>query len=212
MICAGTLAAADPDFFAGGLAGISTLSADSNTSLAGSQPAASAYKPENGPTLNLFAGWHANGYLSVQGSYFRNTNNVAFTGILDDASFEQDRHSSQDTYVGEVLLYFRNRSSWVRPYLSAGGGAVHVDSNAASLVSSTGSLPLPPLEFSATRFAFPVAVGIDVLSKNGWGFRYSFSETMSRNPFSEQLAPPGQRRLANYRNLFGVVKYFGHRF
>ena len=211
LVLAGRLPAADPGFFAGGLAGISTLSADARTALSGPVPAAGAYKPENGPAANLFAGWHATDYLSFQGNYVRNTNDVAITSILGDASFEQARHSSQDAFVGDALLYFRNRRSWVRPYLSAGLGAVRIDSRATVLRSSSGSLPLPPPEFSATRLAFRVAVGIDIMSKSGWGFRYSFSETTSGNPFSQQLAPQGQRGLANFQNLFGVVKYFGHR-
>lgn len=211
LICAPELPGADADFFAGASAGISTLSADASTSLTGSQPAASAYKPENGPTVNVYAGWHANGYLSIQGSYFRNSNDVAITGILGNSSYEQDRHSSQDTFAGELLLYFRPRRSWVRPYLSVGAGAVYIESRVSGLVSDNGSLPLPPPAFSATRFAFPVSTGIDLLLKSGWGFRYCFSETMSGNPFGQQLSPPGQRRLANYRNLFGIVKYFGHR-
>ncbi|HTT64865.1 MAG TPA: outer membrane beta-barrel protein [Bryobacteraceae bacterium] len=208
---AGRLSAADPGFFAGVLGGISTLSADGRTVLSGPEPAASSYKPENGPALNLFAGWHTNGYLSVQGNYVRNTNDVAIMDVLGDASFEQARHSSQDAVVGDGLLYFRNRSSWARPYLSAGLGAVRIESRATAVTSNSGSLPLPPQEFSATRLAFRVAVGIDLMMKSGWGFRYSFSETMSGNPFSLQLAPAGQRRLANFQNLFGIVKYFGHR-
>jgi hypothetical protein len=211
IVLAGGLPAADPGFFAGGLCGISTLSADARTSLGGAEPAAGAYKPENGSAVDVFAGWHANGYISFQGNYLRNTNDVAITSILGSASFEQARRSSQDAFMGDALLYFRDRSSWVRPYLSAGAGTVRIDSRATGLLSNSGSLPLPPPEFSATHFAFRVAVGIDIVSKSNWGFRYSFSETMSGNPFSQQLAPRGQRGLANFQNLFGVVKYFGHR-
>jgi hypothetical protein len=36
--------------------------------------------------------------------------------------------------------------------------------------------------------------------------RYSFSESVSGNPISAQLSPPGQRNLANFQNLFGVVR------
>jgi len=205
------LTAGESGFFAGGLGGIATLSADASTSLAGPVPAAGAYKPENGPALNVFAGWHANGYLSFQGNFIRNTNDVALTDILGTASFEQARRSSQDAFVGDALLYFRNRSSWVRPYLSAGAGPVRIDSHAAAQRSTNESLPLPPSEFSATLLAFRVAVGVDLLARNGWGFRYSFSETKSANPFGQHLAPSGQRRLANFQNLFGIVKYFGHR-
>ena len=211
LALAGCLAAADPSFFVGGLGGVSTLSADAQTSVGGATPAAAAYKPENGPALNLFAGWHANGYLSFQGNYIRNTNDVAITRIQGDASFEQARGSSQDAFIADALLYFRNRHSWVRPYLSAGAGPVRIASAVTALRSSTGSLPLPPQQFSSTRFAYRVAVGIDLLLKSGWGFRYSFSETKCGNPFSEQLAPAGHRALANFQNLFGVVKYFGHR-
>jgi hypothetical protein len=64
---------------------------------------------------------------------------------------------------------------------------------------------------SAVSYVEPgvrVAVGADVISPSGWGFRYSFGETISRNPISRALNPPGGRRLANFQNLFGVVKYF----
>jgi len=210
-LLAGCLTAADNGFFVGGLGGISTLSADGRSVLTGSEPAAGLYKPENGPALDVFAGWHATGYLSLQGNYVRNSNDLSITGILGDASFEQARRSSQNAFIGDAMLYFRNRHSWVRPYLSAGAGAVRIDSVATGVTSDTGSLPLPPQEFSATRFALRVAVGIDLLLRNGWGFRYSFSETKSGNPFSKQLVPAGQRGLANFQNLFGVVKYFGHR-
>lgn len=207
----GYLAAAEPAFFAGGLGGISTLSADAGISLSGSEPGAAAYKPENGPAINLFAGWHVNGYLSFQANYIRNSNDVAITRILGEASFEQARGSVQDALVGDTLLYFRNRDSWVRPYLSAGAGPVRIDSRATVLRSNSGSLVPPSQEFSATFLGFRVAVGIDLLAKNGWGFRYTFSETKSANPFSQHLVPRGERRLANFQNLFGVVKYFGHR-
>jgi hypothetical protein len=208
----GYLAAADSEFFAGGLGGISTLSADAQTSVTGPSPAAAAYKPENGPAINLFAGWHVNGYVTFQANYVYNTNDVAITRIQGNSSYDQARNSRQDAAVGDVLLYFRNLRSWVRPYLSAGAGAVRIVSSATELRSSTGSLPLPAQEFSTTRFAFRVAVGVDLLLKSGWGFRYSFSETKSGNPFSGQLVPAGQRALANFQNLFGLVKYFGHRF
>jgi hypothetical protein len=39
-------------------------------------------------------------------------------------------------------------------------------------------------------------------------FRYSFSETIGGNPISPRLSPPGERNLANFENLFGVVARF----
>lgn len=211
LLSAGCLAAAEPGFFAGALGGIATLSADGRTVLSGSTPAAGSYKPENGPAVNIYAGWHVTGYLSLQANYVANANDVAITRIQGNESFEQRRRSRQDGFVGDALLYFRNRSSWVRPYLSAGIGPIRIHSTATGVASAAGSLPLPPREFSSVVAGFRVAVGVDLMAKSGWGFRYSFSETMSKNPFGQQLVPTGQRRLANFQNLFGFVKYFGHR-
>jgi hypothetical protein len=41
-----------------------------------------------------------------------------------------------------------------------------------------------------------------------WAFRYTFSETIRGNPVSARLSPPGQRNLATFQNLFGIVKTF----
>ena len=41
-----------------------------------------------------------------------------------------------------------------------------------------------------------------------WSFRYSFSETITGNPISARLTPPGERNLANFQNLFGFVRRF----
>jgi hypothetical protein len=95
-----------------------------------------------------------------------------------------------------VLLYFRPREFWVRPFLSVGTGVTHL--------AVDGS----PGGFSATRPALHTAVGIDLKGARGWRFRYSFAETISGNPISRQLAPPASRRLAAFRNLFGFAKYF----
>jgi hypothetical protein len=49
---------------------------------------------------------------------------------------------------------------------------------------------------------------MDFALRAGWSFRYSFSETIRNNPISEQLSPMGQRNLANFQNLFGILKRF----
>ena len=49
-------------------------------------------------------------------------------------------------------------------------------------------------------------MGLDLTLGRGWRVRYSFSESVSGNPISRQLSPPGQRNLANFQNLFGVVR------
>ena len=53
-----------------------------------------------------------------------------------------------------------------------------------------------------------MAVGADVPIGNGWAIRYSFSESVSANPISRDLAPPGARGLANFQNLVGVFRTF----
>src|SRR5215467_14070834 len=42
----------------------------------------------------------------------------------------------------------------------------------------------------------------------GWAFRYTFSETLSKNPISDRLSPPGQHSRKNFQNLFGFVRRF----
>ena len=47
---------------------------------------------------------------------------------------------------------------------------------------------------------------MDLALLRGWRLRYSFSESLSGNPLSRRLTPMGERNLANFQNLFGVVK------
>ena len=119
--------------------------------------------------------------------------------------FEQDRHSSQHAAIADLLLYFRSRRSRIRPYLSAGSGFVLLRSFAAGPLMGTLTPATPQID--SVKLPLRVAVGIDLFHR-GWGFRYSFSETITGNPFSATLDPPGSRRLANFQNLFGFVKYF----
>ena len=192
-------------YFAGALGGISALSADAVTRL-DSANAVSLYKPENGPALNLAGGIHLNDWFSLQGNYLWNRNDVTITEVAGLKSLEQDRHSSQHAAIADLLLYFRSRRSHIRPYLSVGSGFVLLRSSAAGPFRGT-LRPAPP-QIDTIKLPLRVAVGIDILSRRGWGFRYSFSETMTGNPFSAKLDPHGSRRLANFQNLLGFVKYF----
>jgi len=192
-------------YFVGALGGISTLSADAVTQL-DSAGAVSLYKPENGPALNLAGGIHLNDWISLQTNYVWNRNDLTITEVAGLAIFEQDRHSSQHAAIADLLLYFRSRRSRIRPYLSAGSGFVLLRSFAAGPLMGT-LTPAPP-QIDSVKLPLRVAVGIDLLFHRGWGFRYSFSETITGNPFSATLNPPGFRRLANFQNLFGFVKYF----
>jgi len=212
MLFMSPLCTAQPRLYIGAAGGISTLSADARTVLGSDQAATSSYKPENGPTAGVYLGVHGNDYLSVQADYLWNRNLLTLDALVSKtmgggtALYEQTFRSHQHAALGSVLLYFRPRSSWVRPFLSVGTGIVHLDTEACtSLVSSGISAPGP---FSATNAALHVAVGIDLKTKSGWALRYSFAETSGANPISSRLTPPGSRMLANFRNLFGVVKYF----
>ena len=196
-----------PHPYAGVLGGTSTLSADARTVLSPNAAAASSYKPENGPTVELFGGVHWNDYISFQLDYLWNRNLLTLDAVQTNAaSYERSFLSRQQAVSGNALLYFRPRYSGVRPYLSVGIGGVHLSAEQGTRSIANGINPPGP--FSATKPALPVAVGIDLRIRKGWAFRYSFSETLSGNPISARLSPPGTRVLMNFRNLFGIVKTF----
>ena len=110
--------------------------------------------------------------------------------------------------VVDVLVYFRKRDSWLRPYLSVGTGFVHLASSQERIEQVLGTPDLPPQRFSSNMIALHVPVGIDVNLGKGWVFRYTFSETLSKNPVSDRLSPPGQHSLKNFQNLFGIIRQF----
>ena len=200
------------DFYFGALGGVATLSADGRYILSGTSSQTSLYKPENGAALNLFGGWDFSQYASLQANYILNRNDLTLvstafssTGASD---YQQTRTSLQNSAIADVLVYMRKRNSRVRPYLSGGTGAVWLSSSAKALTAVTGSLAIPPQHFSDTAVGLRVAVGMDVRIARGWWFRYSFSETISSNPISDELSPPGQRMLKNFQNLFGFVRRF----
>jgi hypothetical protein len=122
--------------------------------------------------------------------------------------YQETRRSSQQSLIGDLLVYFRNRDSRLRPYLSVGTGLVHFSSSPERIEQALGSPVLPPQRFSANMIALHVPVGIDVRMGKGWAFRYTFSETLSKNPISARLSPSGLHTFKNFQNLFGFVKRF----
>jgi hypothetical protein len=196
--------------YAGGLAGIATLSADATTSTSAGRAEVALYKPENGPALNLFAGLHVRPYVSIQANYVWNRNDVTLFSSVASAGasgfFEQRRNGRQHAVIADALLYFRRRGDAIRPYLSTGVGVVRFQSEPGRTTNA--GLSGPEGELSSTRVALRVAVGIDLTIRDAWSFRYSFSETISGNPISTRLTPPGERNLANFQNLFGIVRRF----
>ena len=218
--------------FAGVAAGIATLAADARSEITSSGADVSLYKPENGPALNIFVGSHVHEYLTVQGNYVWNRNDVTLTSVRTTDSgpsfYDAPRASSQQAFIGDLLVYFRERRSAIRPYLSAGVGVVRLlsEERAGTLVEKAmgqrEALLAATLIYHLMDYVRPrrlgviggadailrVAVGLDVSLGGHWGARYSFSEGLSSNPISAQLSPPGQRSLANFQNLFGVVRSF----
>src|SRR5262245_11367196 len=207
-----TAAAQDePRIFAGGLVGLSLLSADARSVTDGSSAAISLYEPTNGPALNLFAGVHLAQYFSIQANWIWNRNDLTlFSSFLTPQGggfYEQRRDSSQHAVVLDGLVYFRRLDSVIRPYLGTGISVIHFSSRDVTSASEHG-LGAPKGEIVSTRIGLRSHVGIDLRLIRRVSFRYSFSEMISGNPISPSLMPTGQRGLMNFQNLFGFVGRF----
>lgn len=204
--------AAAGQYYAGALGGMTTLSADGRSVIGTSGAAFSLYKPENGASAGLFVGRHLTDYLSLQADYQWNRNGLTLAAISNSPQgtsvYQEARDSSEQSVLGNLLLYFRNRRSWARPYLLVGTGAVKFHSRELGVSALTGTPALPPSTIDSLGAALRVAVGIDMKVRAGWAFRYTFSETIRGNPISAALSPPAMRNLASFQNLFGFVKTF----
>lgn len=200
-----------PRFFAGGLFGVSALSADARSATDASSAAISLYEPKNGPALNVFAGIHMAQYFSVQANWMWNRNDFtlvsSFVTSQGGGFYEQRRHSRQDAVVLDGLIYFRRLDSAVRPYLGTGISVLHFGSSDMATTSNQG-LAAPIGKISSTHIGLRSHVGIDLRLSPRVSFRYSFSETISSNPISPSLTPPARRGLMNFQNLFGFVGRF----
>ncbi len=198
-----------PTPYVGVLAGVSTLSADARSEVTPRGADVSLYTPENGPAINILLGIHVHRYVSLQANYVWNANDVTLTAVrgLDASFYEQPRSSGQHAVIGDFLLYFRNIDSAIRPYLSVGGVVVRIDSTSRGESQARDAVP-PAQTIRAVCGVLRTAVGIDIGLSRYWAARYTFSETLSGNPFSAALVPPGQRKLANFQSLVGIVRAF----
>jgi hypothetical protein len=198
--------------YAGALGGVATLSGDTRSLLSPNSTAFSSYDPKNGGAVGVLVGKHFSDYFAVQGNYIWNGNGLTLTSATfnngTQQGYQETRRSSQQSLIGDLLVYFRNRDSRLRPYLSVGTGLVHFSSSQERIEQALGAPALPPQRFSANMIALHVPVGIDVRPRKSWAFRYTFSETLSKNPISDRLSPPGQHRLMNFQNLFGFTRRF----
>lgn len=196
--------------YAGAIGGVATLSADAGSQPTGGGLSLSSYAPANGGALNLFAGAHVHDYFSLQGSYIWNSNRLRLNSTSSSGGvfYQEDRNSSQQAAIFDFLLYFRRRSSRIRPYLGTGGGVIHLSSSQDRILASGGIAALPPSRFSSTGPVFRSHVGIDLRLARNLDFRYSFSEMIGSNEISRHLSPKGPRGLENFQNLFGFVVRF----
>ena len=208
----GFCATAHGQFYAGVLGGVSTLSGDARSLLSPSTTAFASYDPKNGGAVQVLVGRHFSDYFTLQADYIWNRNALTLTaatfnsGIQD--GYQETRNSTQQSVIADVLVYFRKRDSRLRPYLSVGIGVVHFASSVDRIEQILGTPVLPPQNFSSNMIALHVPVGMDVNLGKGWAFRYTFSETLSKNPVSDRLSPPGQHSLKNFQNLFGIIRRF----
>jgi hypothetical protein len=190
------------------VAGLGSISADGTADFSGASPRSSQYKPENGAAVNLFAGRHFSDWVSVQGNYVWHRNPVKLISIAGESFYEQQRASSQQGAIADLMVYFRPRSSRLRPYLSIGTGAIRLNSTAESLAGRPGALPIPADRFSSVKPVVRFLVGIDIAVGRGWALRYTFSETIRGNDFSARLTPAAPRGLASFQNLVGITRTF----
>jgi outer membrane protein W len=211
LISAPAAAQDETRLFAGGLFGASALSADAASVTTASESAVSLYDPGNGPAVNIFAGVHLAQYFSVQANWMWNRNDLAlissFTGPQGGGFYEQHRDSRQHAVVLDGLIYFRRLDSAVRPYLGTGLSVLHFASEELTVSAADGLTP-PAGTIASTHLGLRSHVGIDFKLSRRFAFRYSFSETISANPISPALTPPGHRGLMNFQNLFGLVGRF----
>jgi hypothetical protein len=153
-------------------------------------------------------GKHFTDYFTLQADCIWNRNMLTLSAASfnagSNAQYEETRQSSQQTAFVTALVFFRSRSSRIRPYLSVGTGLVHLSSSLHAISVQQDFVP-PPRNFASNMIALRVPVGMDVKLHGPWSFRYSFSENISHNPISNELSPPGMHSLKTFQNLFGIV-------
>jgi len=192
----------------GAMGGIATLSGDANAVITPTSASTSSYDPSNGGAASAFIGAHIFNYISVQADYVWNRNDVVLVSSNSGAGatsfYRLPESVTQNGFLGNALLYFRKRESWIRPYLSEGVGAVLIHSRLSAGGIVAGNPALPPASSDRASIALRTSVGLDLRFRDAWHFRYSFGETITRNTFGEQLSPPEHRIAKNFQSLFGI--------
>jgi hypothetical protein len=192
----------------GAMGGIATLSGDANTVITANSVSTSSYDPSNGGAVGAFLGAHIFGYFSFQADYVWNSNGAVLVSSINSPGvssfYRLPETVTQNAFLGNALIYFRKRESRIRPYLSVGAGGVLIHSRLSGRGITRGGPALPPASARHASIAQRTSVGLDVRLGHSWYFRYSFGETITRNTFGDQLAPPEHRIAKNFQSLFGI--------
>lgn len=198
--------------YVGGMGGIATLSGDGSAIVTASSASTSLLDPKNGGAAAIFAGIHVFDYVSLQTDYGWNRNDIALVSTSEGPNsgnfFREPESITQQAFLANVLIYFRRRSSRIRPYVSEGGGAVLLDTRFSGRAIVEGSPVLPPATSHHWSIALRTLVGIDLRIRGPWYLRYTFGETITRNMIGDQVAPAQHRIPKNFQNLFGVYFRF----
>lgn len=198
--------------YVGAMGGIATLSGDGSAVIKSSSAATSLLDPSDGPAGEIFAGIHLFQYVSFQADYVWNRNNVVLvstSGTPGMLSFlRQPAVITQDAFLGSVLVYFRQRASRIRPYLSEGVGVVLIHSRSSGGAIVEGSPVRPPDTSNHASVALRTSVGIDIQLPGPWHVRYSFGQTINRNTLGRQVSPALHRVPENFQSLLGVYLQF----
>jgi hypothetical protein len=207
-----SLLLAQRKLYVGAQGGFAILSGDGSSVLSSSSAATSLFDPSTGAAADVFVGFHAWNYVSLQANYIWNGNNVHLVSTVANSGgssfYQEPERMTQNAVLGDALVYARKRASRIRPYFSEGVGFVRVSSQLTSGGIVKGTLPLPPSHSSEFSPALLTAVGIDFRLSHVWTFRYSFGQTISRNTFGPALSPPEDRIPKNYQNQFGFYRVF----
>ena len=143
-------------FFVGVIGGSVQLSGDPTTVATPTGFATSGYKPETGVAVNAFVGRHIREYVTLQANYTWNRNDVRFFAARGAATeslfFAQSHSTSHHTLIADVLVYFRERSSRIRPYLSGGFGLLRLSADKQPGMIDGGLRP-PPAMFTTIELA-----------------------------------------------------------
>lgn len=198
--------------YAGFLGGVSTLSADGRTDIDSSPARVAIYDPKNGQSISGFGGRYFGNYLAIQVSYIWNRNQLTLTQIASMGPAEsisvQTRESRRHQAALDLLIYFREKPSAVRPYLSFGVGLRGLNSTFRHFTIQRNATLTPPLAFSKTDPVARFAVGMDVKVQRDWRLRYTFVETIGTNAVNRLLEPRPSRNLMTFYNLFGLFRVF----